>query len=39
LERGKILIPFENGERTKSIYCGGLNHRVAQIKSSALDKS
>jgi hypothetical protein len=39
LERGKILIPFENGERTKSIYCGGLNHRVAQIVISAIDKS
>lgn len=38
LERDKILIPFENDERTKSIYCGGLNHRVAQIRSSALDK-
>jgi len=35
LERCKILIPFENGERTKSIYCGGLNHRVAQIIISA----
>jgi hypothetical protein len=39
LERGKILIPFENGERTKSIYCGGLNHRVAQIIISAIDKN
>jgi len=36
LERKKMLVAFADGERTKTLRCGGINHRVAQIKMSAL---
>jgi hypothetical protein len=36
LERKKILVAFPDGERTQTLRCGGINHRIAQIKMSAL---
>jgi len=38
LERKKMLVALADGERTKTLRCGGLNHRVAQIKMNVLKK-